>query len=507
MSTLSFGSVRQRSARVAPLNPRIAVLLVAAGTSLVLGLATAVGPAVWIGALGAVLFVELSTVAVVRWRLVGTLLIVYLPYTGVLSLLLYPHTFYGEVARDALIVTPLYVGLFASGGNRRLPRAVVLPFLLLGALAVLQLLNPSLPSLAVGFVGLRGWLFFTPLLLVGARLATDIPSTLRLLRIALIAGIPVLVVGIVEALMLAVGKAGVLYGIYGSAAKDAFTTGNTGSRGAAVSLGSLHRVPSIFAYPAAYYVFCLAMLVPGYVLWRCGPTARTGNLGRFGFSLTTLAALTSGSREAFVVVPVIILLTLFLDSGLPRFRALVAGGLAFALVAVVMSLPVRALPHYFVGLSHQEGGDLVGHGFRLAHSLTWLGLGPGTDTNAARNIAGPAVFDPIGGRWQESYLVKSWIELGVPGLLLVLLMLGGVGSALIRSAPRGSAARPLIAASSALFLGVIATSVKGAILDQAPANAYVWLFAGLALGARGWTGRARTAGPVEPVPAPSGGLQ
>lgn len=501
MSARSQGAGLFPVARVTALPTRVLVVLAAAAISVVLGLATALGTTMWAGAIGAVLFVELAAVAVVRWRLSAMLLIVYLPYSGVLGLLLYPDTFLGEAARDAFIITPLYFGLIASSTGVRLPRAVVIPFLLLGSLAVLQLANPSLPSLAVGFVGLRGWLFFAPLLLVGARLATDLPSTVRLLRAALIAGIPVLVVGVVEALMLTVGKAGSLYAIYGSAASAAFEAGNTGSREVVIDLGSgsLHRVPSIFTYPVAYYLFSVAMLVPAFVLLRCGETKRTRMLGRFGFALTTLAALTSGSREAFVVVPAMILVTLFLDSGLPRFRTLIASGLAFVAVLIVLELPARALPTDLLALSYLEGGDLLGDGFRLARSVTWLGLGPGTDTNAARNVAGPAVFDAIGGRWQESYFVKSWIELGVPGLLLVLLMLGAVCSALIRSAPRSSAARPLIAASSALFLAVIATSVKGAILDQAPASAYVWLFAGFALGARAWAGQPGAAASSEPA--------
>ena len=42
----------------------------------------------------------------------------------------------------------------------------------------------------------------------------------------------------------------------------------------------------------------------------------------------------------------------------------------------------------------------------------------------------------------------------------------------------------------------ILTSIKGAILDQAPANAYFWLFAGLAIGARSWAASAARS-PVE----------
>jgi hypothetical protein len=37
-----------------------------------------------------------------------------------------------------------------------------------------------------------------------------------------------------------------------------------------------------------------------------------------------------------------------------------------------------------------------------------------------------------------------------------------------------------------LVVVTVAVSVKGAILDQAPANAYFWLFVGLSLGSASW---------------------
>jgi hypothetical protein len=484
MSAVALGSSQRR--RRLHLPSRVLFVLAVAIAAASFGFLTAAGPAAWLGAICGLVFVEISALAVFQWRRIATLMVACLPYTGILSLLLYPRTFLGDVVRDAMIVTPLYIGVFATRERIWLPRAIVVPFSLLGLLAVLQLANPSLPSLAVGLVGLRGWLFFAPMLLVGARLARDRIATLRMLRIALLAGLPVLVIGLAEAFMLAAGGARLLYAIYGSAAEAAFSSTDS-TQGAAVSLGDLHRVPSLFSHAAAYYVFCVAMLAPAYVLWRSGDTRRVRALGRGGFILAVLAGLTCGTREAFLVVPLVILVTLFLDRGLPGIHALAGGGIGLAAVAWVMNIPLRTLPGYLLGLSKQEGGDLLGHGFRLARSLTWLGLGPGTDTNAARNVAGPGIFAAIGGRWQESYFVKSWIELGVPGLVLVMWLLWAVGASVIRSAKRASSGRPLVAVSAGLFVGAVATSVKGAILDQAPANAYVWLFAGLALGARAWS--------------------
>jgi hypothetical protein len=455
----------------------IAVLLATVGAGTNLG---------WAVAGGAAFFILTAAIAIASWRRVAIFLFAYLPFTGFLSLVLYPNTFLGDAARDVLIVIPLYIGVLASKDPVRLPRSVVIPAALLSTLAILQLLNPSLPSQIVGLVGLRGWLFFIPLMLVGARLASDMSSALRVLRIALIAGMPVLVIGLVESLALAAGKAAVLYGLYGNAARGAFSTGDAEIQGAPVSLGALHRVPSLFSYPAAYYCFCLAMLVPGYFLWRRGQTRGTRRLGLGGFVLAVVCALTSGTREAFLTVPVAVAATLYFDGIRPNLRAIAASGIGWLAAVTLLHVPVRTLPSYLLSLSSAEGGDVLGYGFRVAHSVTWLGLGPGTDTNAARAVAGSGLFDAIGGSWQESYLVKSWIELGVPGLVLVVWMLVALVSAVTRGAPATGSGRTLIAASSGFLFAALATSIKGAILDQAPANAYFWLFAGLAIGARSW---------------------
>jgi O-antigen/teichoic acid export membrane protein len=450
------------------------------------GAATSLG---WTAVAAAVCFGLMTAMAVANWQRVAVLLIAYLPFTGILSLVMYPDTFLGDVARDALVVTPLYIGLMAAKLPARLPRSIVVPVALLGLLATLQLFNPSLPSPVVGLVGVRGWLFFIPLMVVGARLASDMDSAMRAMRVALIAGFPVLVIGLLEALALAEGQAALLYRLYGNSAAGAFTTGDSSLQGASVSLGNLHRVPSLFSYSAAYYCFCLAMLVPGYFLWRRGSTRGTRRLGLAGFVLAVICGLTSGTREAFITVPLAVVVTLYLDGVRLSFRAAVASAGGWLAAVMLLHVPVRALPSYLLNLSSVEGEDVLGQGFRLAHSVTWLGLGPGTDTNAARAVAGSGLFDAIGGHWQESYLVKAWLELGVPGLLLVLWMF----VALVRTVTRGVAStgsgRTLVAASSGLLFAAIATSTKGAILDQAPASAYFWLFAGLAIGARSWAAR------------------
>jgi hypothetical protein len=458
----------------------------------------------WLAA-SVVLCLSLATVfAVANWQTSALFLIAYLPFTGLLSLALYPDTFLGEALRDLIVVFPLYIALLGQRDRPRLPRSLLLPLALLTLLACVQLLNPSLPSLAVGLVGLRGWVFFIPLALVGARLALSFESAERALRLAMVAGLPVLVIGLIEALLLAEGKASVLYGLYGESAKGAFTTGETTAQGARLGLGDLHRVPSLFSYSAAYYCFCLAMLVPSYFLWRKGSSAALRKFGLAGFVLTIICALTSGTREAFLTVPIAVGVMLYLDGVRVGVRGAAAGAIGWTSAIVLLGVPLRGLPQYLWDLSLQEGRDVLGYGFSVAHSATWLGLGPGTDTNAARAFGGQSLFDSIGGSWQEAYLVKSWIELGVPGLLLVLWTLIALSRHVLRGTGATGPQRTLCAAAAGLIAAVFATSIKGAVLDQAPANAYFWLTVGFALGAQGWvTQQSRAARAAEDAATPT----
>jgi O-antigen ligase len=88
-------------------------------------------------------------------------------------------------------------------------------------------------------------------------------------------------------------------------------------------------------------------------------------------------------------------------------------------------------------------------------------------------------------------LVKAWLELGIVGAVLVLWVLIAVLRAVLREAAQSRRSRALSAGVAGFVVATVLISVKGAVLDQAPANAYFWLFVGLALGSATWSPRSR----------------
>lgn len=464
----------------------VAVSLCAVG----LGIALEVAPYGWITVGAALAFAYAVPLAVLDWRRWAGIFLCFLPFSGLASLMLFPRTYLGDVVTDLIFVAPLYFAFFMRRARPHvLPQSVRIGSLLLVSVVLLGLLNPGIPTLSVGLIGARGWLFYMPLIFIGAELASDAQSALRVAWYAALAGLPALVVGLCEAVLLATHHSALLYRIYGSAAGSAFTTGTRDIQGASVSLGALHRVPSLFAFTIAYYGLCMAMLVPGYFLWRAGRRRRERVIGEVVFALACACALSSGTRFAFVAVPTAVLVTLYLDGvrTSPRLAAVGVGVGAF--IAIVLHVPILSLPQYLIHLGKQEGAYVLIDGVRSASRVTLFGLGPGTDTNATRSFGGSALFQQISGHWQESYVVKSWIELGAFGLIVVMWFLLSTTRAVAIKAARAGKGRPLVAATSGFLVATLLISVKGAVLDQAPTSPYFWLFAGIGIAAAQWGDR------------------
>jgi hypothetical protein len=430
--------------------------------------------------LGALVGLSVLLTSLVKWRFAVLAALAYVPYSGVLSALLYPRTYLADAVRDVLVIAPLYVPLFLeprSSVNRKLPRRVVWLLSAMAGLAVLQAFNPSLPNVMVAIIGLRSWLFFVPLMVVGMRVVRDEQDVFTICRVATVSAFPALLVGLYDAFQLRAGHGGLLVTLFPQSSGLAADFGR-------VELGAthIHRVSGLFGYPIAYFCFCIAILVPAFALWRGGRSRRERGFGVAVMVTAVVAAMTSGTRLALVLVPSMLLVAGSLVGAVSRRQifAVTAGGLASALW--LLHVPVTGLPGYLLDLGAQERDDVLIDGLALARRLTLLGLGTGSDNNAARHFGGNDFFDRIGGRWQESFVVKSWLELGVVGLVLVLALMVVLCASLFHAARavKGLPAAPFVAMTAAYVTAAALLSVKGAVIDQAPSTIYVWFFIGVA---------------------------
>ena len=480
-----------------------AVGLSAVNLTMAFTLALATGASIAIGQ-GLLALVLIATgmaiiVGLVNWRWSVYGLVAYLPFSGIAILATYPSTASAVATvqegwaydaavllKDLLFVVPAYLGFLVYHLSHRRPigitNAPVMPMVMLALIVLAQVFNPALPSLLVGLIGAKVWLFYIPLFFLGYHLVERRRDVVTLLSVMVAASVVPLVLGVVEALLLNGGRADFVYGLYGDAAGPA--TQNL----AEIALeggGIIRRVPSTFSFVTQYFVFTAAMVALSYGLWRSAPDGQLRRLGQMMWPLALVAALSSGARVAFVLIPVLVGLLLLLDARRRMVGLLSAPVvLGFALIGVVAALgaTVGTVSGHIAGVALEEFPIIVVEGFRSAISETWVGLGAGIDTSAARHaFPGQAGTVGINGVWQESWYVKVIIELGVGGAVAVALLFGGVIRQGFR-AWRMVDDRLLKGASTgmlAFLLWILLANIKGQYLDLDPANVYFWLIAGV----------------------------
>jgi hypothetical protein len=434
----------------------------------------------------AIVLVAIAAVAgIADWRRHTYGLLLYLPFSGVVIVALYPDTAPGVLAKDLLFVLPAYAGFLTEFLTKR--RRITfdgIPTVLLALLALLvvvQALNPNLPNLLVGLIGIKVWLLYIPLLFLGYHLVSDEHDLFRLLAVMAVVAVVPAVVGLLQAALISTGHADLAYRPYGAAA-SAVSQNFAEFR---YSGGSLHRVASTFSFATQYYLFTASMVAVTYALWR-GFLGRAGRrrLGRLLWLLMLAAAFLSGSRGAFLMVPLLVLLLVVLERGsvVPGLARALAPVLMLAGAGVVLGAAAVELVRHALATAAVEANSILVDGFRHAFSLTWTGLGTGIDSSGSRYaLASHARPAALSGSWNESWYVKSLLELGIPGLVLVSLLVaivvvGGIGR---HRLVRDARLRVVSAALLGFLLWILINGLKGQYIDLDPANVYFWLFAGV----------------------------
>jgi hypothetical protein len=346
-----------------------------------------------------------------------------------------------------------------------------------------QALNPALPNKLVGLIGLKVWLLYIPLYFIGYHLVTDRESLRRVLKVVSLAAIVPAAVGLVEAVLIYGGRAGLVYSLYGNAASAATQEfAHMEYAGGGVS----RRIPSTFSFVTQYYTFLAAMIAVTYAWWQGFLVGtRHARRGAALWALMLAAAFLCGARGAFFFVPLLVLLTLLIERGLARiasFRMLAPIAIFACAVALFGAKGTSVVTATF-DTARLEFQNVFVDGFRSAFNLTWLGLGTGADTNATRYaFSTQNQFTAVHGTWYESWYVKAALELGIVGLVIVVCL---IATLIVRGlrAHRDLRDRRLRAVSAAILAYLIWNAVygvKGQYIDLDPTNVYFWLLAGVA---------------------------
>ncbi len=416
-----------------------------------------------------------------NWRYPVYGLLCFLPWAGIPTIALYPAPPMTRALKDVMFVLPAYasfaVWFLRFRPRTRIPAIILATVVAFALLVVLHAFDNTVANSEVALIGLRTWLFYMPLLALGYHLCTRADAVDRLARCLLLIALIPTAIGIAQSALIYGGARDLAFRMYGDAAHDV----TQGFGRFEVGRGDLVRVASTFTFLSQYYNFVLAALCLAYGRWHAiGARAGWRQWIRVGpMSVIVAAGLLSGARGAFVTIPLFFLVVLALRSNwrgllqLPLLLlALLTGAVALfgTTITDLYDLVSELATDYLTSVPIGELTQALG--------ATWWGLGTGTNTGPARFV------DPDTTRVVlENYFAKTIFELGLPGLLLISILLGAIVFHAIRITRRLK--NPMLIGYADAIVGLLVLSCvncwKASYLDLDPLNVYFWLLAGMLL--------------------------
>jgi len=402
-------------------------------------------------------------------------MLLYIPFGGVVTLSLYPSPI-PTLFADIFFVIPLYIGYFIyrlqARTENNIPAVFILLIAALALLAVVQIFNPYLENILVALIGLKVWLFYIPLVFVTASAITSKSELISLFRfMVIVAWIPCIFGILTWIASMTFGHTVTMEAIYGPAAKAA-------SQNLVTFMdGVFFRIPSTFTFVAQYFGFTLAMIVPAYSLMVLEDSKKWKRFSVYSLVLFSAACLMSGSRGAFVFMP-LFLLIMFLLNGkfLSILKILCLVPLIGPALLLYVGIDPVSLFNLIVELLTMYATDIVLEGFVDSLANAPLGLGTGMNTGASRY----AFDDQLSFNAFENYYAKSVYEFGFLGLILLL----GLFSYIIFKGFKilHGVKDPGLKGCAAVIVAFVITmclhSLKGWQLDMVPINTYYWIFVG-----------------------------
>jgi hypothetical protein len=400
-----------------------------------------------------------------------------LPISGVAIVLAGSKTNLAVLIKDFMFVIPAYVGFFLAGRRHdwRVPGAPLLTMAALALLVVVESFNPALPNLLVALIGMKVWLLYIPLLFLGYHFFDSKDNLRSVLGVMTAVAMVPAAVGIVEAIAIYSGHASQVYSFYGSAASAVtqyFSQQNY------VGGGFSRRVPSTFSFEAQYFAFAVSMTAVAFAWWRLSGRRMAGVVA---CAVLLVACFTSGARAAFIMIPLLIILIVFLDGRLGQGGTVIVALAGALLVAASL---FGADPQVVIGTAFNIGlSETQSHfipDMQAALQNASLGLGTGSSTGSARYA--------LVGQTDPRFIVESWwakviLELGVAGLLVVLALFAQIVARAYRVHRRltDSGLRAFSAGVIAFLIWNLIYMTKGGWIDIDPINVYFWFLVGMLL--------------------------
>jgi hypothetical protein len=444
-------------------------------------------------AVAALVFVIALAVGIYNWRWSIYGLLCYIPVSGIAILATYGSTREEHaaalLAKDFLFVIPAYLGFFVAFARVRrkfwFPGAPLVLFGLLALLVVAQAFNPDLTNHLVGLIGIKIWLFYIPLFFLGYHLVRNRKHLYQVLGLMTAGAVVPVVIGLTEVVLMYAGYSGTVYSAYGNAAAPATQNFVVFQLPGGCTL---RRVPSTFSFFYQYYLFAAAMVVISYAWWRGSrPAGRQLKIGGAIFLLAMVAGMFAGVRTGFIIIPGLVLAIVLLSRKSVNRISWATAGIGAAVLAVSLGgvgITACGVSKHIAQTVQMEAPDVIGRSVSEAVHRTWLGQGTGSDSGGARYAFKDEILPTDSGQIEEAWYVKTYLELGVFGVVIVglLLLTILVRAVRIHRRLRDPRLKILSAGIVALIGLILLYNGKAQYFDIDPINVYFWLFTGILFG-------------------------
>lgn len=392
---------------------------------------------------------------------------------------------YAIAFRDVFIVLPLYLCVLSKTSGQEaislIPGEILLALLLLISVVAVCIFNPANTSMGQVLIGLKVWLFYIPLLVIGVVIGSQPALTMRVLHLLFVWGTVACAIGLLQSLLVRiVGYSTVMHWFFGANAARV-----TQDFAFFEQAGGIYRIPGTFSFTAQYSGFLYIYLPITVIVSNIHPDPRFRQFARIAVFMAVIAGVLSGSRSNILIFPALLAIYAFCGVLSSRLLLLAPVGLAAGMGALALS-HVDLVQFFIYGreLAGANTTDFIVEQVTDALGFGLLGDGIGAATGAARYAAGAGALDTGAALGFESYFAKAAAELGWLGLcaiviLFIVILMRAISIAVV-NLRRGENAitAPLLA-----YIGlIVVTSLRGWPLDTDPGNIFFWLFLGLMVG-------------------------
>ena len=403
--------------------------------------------------------------------------IFFLPYLGFIQLKLSSYTILAPLIHDLLFIIPLTLSFLIYGKFHKISNPFKVSLIIFISILIVQLINPWGPSFVAKLVGLKVWLFYFLLIPIGMEFLETKNDLKKLCNFYSICTILPFMIGIFQfSLSHTLGSSvEVMTSFYGDfdlakSATQTFTKFDYGNI-------NLYRVPSTFSFVGQYNNFIIISFIPIITSIILGKTSKEKNFYKIVFLLAILAALTSGTRGNFFYLGIF-----FVFFFISYKKMVLRDSILVLLILAIFYYTFYLLFPLIKDITDLGSNYIFSYFFKDIFSIisnNLFGNGLGSATNAARYVGQLSEDVKL---IHEGYYIKSIFELGLLGLITVLILFLTINSTILKSKKNSEYLQEsvFIMLVHSFFILIIFFNLKGtSLFDNYPSNLLFLFFLGI----------------------------